>query len=67
VWIDDIVDEISALVKEYRYSEAAELPFKAKIEVKDILNLVRYPNVIFYNFVTAKKELTHVFSCYLPY
>jgi len=39
VWIDDTVDEISALVKEYRYSEAAELLMKAKLEVRDILNL----------------------------
>lgn len=57
VWIDDIVDEISALVKEYRYSEAAELLFKAKIEVKDILNLVRNPNVIFIILSRQTKNL----------
>jgi hypothetical protein len=55
IWIDDAVDEISALVKEYRYSEAAELLMKAKLEVKDILNLVR----------TVPSRLTVVALCML--
>ena len=40
-WLDDVVEEITAFVKECRYTDATELLIKAKTEVSDIVNLVR--------------------------
>ena len=36
-WIGDVTEEVSAFIKESRYSDATELILKAKAEVSDIL------------------------------
>jgi hypothetical protein len=36
-WISDVTEEVSAFIKESRYSDATELILKAKAEVSDIL------------------------------
>mmetsp|Transcript_20347 Transcript_20347/g.42699 ORF Transcript_20347/g.42699 Transcript_20347/m.42699 type:complete len:867 (+) Transcript_20347:67-2667(+) len=36
-WISDVTEEVSAFIKESRYSDATELILKAKTEVSDIL------------------------------
>lgn len=41
LWLDDVVEEITAFVKECRYTDATELLLKAKSEVSDIVNSVR--------------------------
>jgi len=38
-WLDDVSEEISAFIKECRYSDATDLLFKAKNEVNEILSL----------------------------
>jgi hypothetical protein len=40
-WLDDVVEELTALIKQCRYTDATELLLKAKIEVADIVNSVR--------------------------
>lgn len=40
-WLDDVSEEISAFIKECRYTDATDLLFKARNEVNEILNLVR--------------------------
>ena len=39
-WLDDVMEEISAFIKECRYTDATELLLKARNEVNDILNQV---------------------------
>jgi len=41
LWLDDVIEEITAFVKECRYTDATELLLKARSEVSDIVNLVR--------------------------
>jgi len=38
VWLDDVVEEIAAFIKECRYSDATNLLLKAKTEITDIMN-----------------------------
>jgi len=38
-WLEEATEEISAFIKECRYADAAELLFKAKTEVTEILNM----------------------------
>ena len=40
-WLDDICEEISAFIKESRYTDATDLILKAKAEVSEILAMVR--------------------------
>jgi hypothetical protein len=40
VWLDDVHEEISAFIKECRYTDATDLLFKARNEVADILSQV---------------------------
>ncbi len=42
-WLEDVVEEISAFIKECRYSNATDLLLKAKMEINDIMNQVREP------------------------
>jgi len=37
-WLNDVAEEISAYIKECRYTDAAELLFKAKTEINDVLS-----------------------------
>lgn len=39
-WLDEVVEEISAFMKESRYSDATDLLLKAKTEINDIMNQV---------------------------
>ncbi len=39
-WLDDVLEEISAFIKECRYTDATELLLKARNEVNEILNQV---------------------------
>jgi hypothetical protein len=39
-WLDDVVEEISAFIKECRYSDATDLLLKAKTEINEITNQV---------------------------
>lgn len=38
VWLDDVVEEISAYIKECRYSDATDLLLRAKNEINEIMN-----------------------------
>lgn len=40
-WLDDVSEEISAFIKECRYTDATDLLFKARDEVNEILSQVR--------------------------
>lgn len=40
-WLEDICEEISAFIKESRYTDAADLLLKAKAETDDLLAMVR--------------------------
>lgn len=42
-WISDVTEEVSAFIKESRYSDATELILKAKAEVSDILSAHEQP------------------------
>lgn len=37
-WLDDVAEEISAFIKECRYTDGANLLFKAKLEISDLFN-----------------------------
>lgn len=39
-WLEDVVEEIGAFVKECRYTDATELLQKAKVQVTEIINSV---------------------------
>jgi hypothetical protein len=39
-WLDDVSEEISAFIKECRYTDATDLLFKARAEVNDIVSQV---------------------------
>lgn len=43
LWICDVAEEVSAFIKESRYSEATEMILKAKTEVSDILAVHEQP------------------------
>jgi hypothetical protein len=40
-WLADATEEISAFIKECRYTDATQLTLKAKAEVSEIMNQVR--------------------------
>lgn len=54
-WLDDVSEEISAFIKECRYTDATDLLFKAKNELNDILSLVRI-------FSLSKDAITYIFN-----
>mmetsp|Transcript_54111 Transcript_54111/g.80741 ORF Transcript_54111/g.80741 Transcript_54111/m.80741 type:complete len:821 (-) Transcript_54111:68-2530(-) len=45
-WLDDVHEEISAFIKECRYSDATNLLFKAKTEIVEILALHERPTEV---------------------
>jgi hypothetical protein len=53
-WLDDVTEEISAIVRECRYSDAIELHTKARTEIGDILDKHERPTA--YRLTSKQKD-----------